>query len=141
MKSEEGSERGLHAITSQWALDDPDKSVECIAALDPSQRRDEFLETALVSLSNQDPDRVWSETTRFTDPKRIEHVRAMSLEAMAETRPQIALKLAASVGNPPVLLEAVTRGWSSWDAAGAEAWIATLPDPGLAESLRKKVAD
>ena len=141
MKSEDGTERGLHAITAQWPLDDPDKAIEHIAALDPANRRDEFLETALVSLTNQDPDRVWSEATRFNDPKRIEHVRAMSLEAMAETRPQGALKLAESVGNPPVLLEAITRGWASQDAPAAKAWIATLQDADLAETLTKSLED
>lgn len=140
MKSEDGTERGLHAITAQWALDDPDAAIEHIAALDPAGRRDEFLETALVSLTNQDPDRVWSEATRFDDLKRVEHVRAMSLEAMAETRPQGALKLAASVGNPPALLEAVTRGWASWDAPAAKAWIATLTDAELAKSLAASIS-
>lgn len=141
MKPEVGTERGLHAITAQWPLDDPDKAIEHIAALDPSDRRDEFLETALVSLTNQDPDRVWSEATRFNDPKRVEHVRAMSLEAMAETRPQGALKLAESVGNPPVLLEAITRGWASQDVSAAKAWIATLQDADLAETLTKSIED
>lgn len=141
MKSEAGSERGLHAITAQWPLDDPDKAIEHIAALDPADRRDEFLETALVSLTHQDPDRVWSEATRFDDPKRVEHVRAMSLEAMAETRPQNALKLAGSEGNSPVLLEAVTRGWASSDAPAARAWIATVSDPALAESLKAEIAE
>lgn len=141
LEREAGTERGLHAITAQWPLDDPDKAISHIAALDPANRRDEFLETALVSLTNQDPDRVWKESTRFDDPNRIEHVRAMSLEAMAETRPQGALKLAESVGNSPVLLEAITRGWASQDVPAAKAWIATLQDRDLAETLGKSLGN
>ncbi len=139
MKSEAGTERGLHAITAQWALDDPDMAIERVAALPAEQRRDEFLETVLVSLTNQDPDRVWKESTRFDDPKRVEHVRAMSLEAMSETRPQVALNLAASLGNPPELLKAVARGWASNDATAARAWIGTLQDAGLAETLKSQI--
>jgi hypothetical protein len=140
LKSEAGTERGLHAIVAQWALDDPDKAIEHIAGLDPAHRRDEFLETALVSLTNQDPDRAWSQATRFADVARIEHVRSMALEAIAENRPQHALKLVDTAGSSPALLRAVARGWASWDTAAAEAWIGTLSDPQVIEALREEIA-
>lgn len=140
MTPETGSERGLHVITAQWALDDPDKAIACVAALPPEQRRDEFLETVLVSLTNEDPQHAWSEATRFNDPKRVEHVRCMAVEAMAETRPQDALRLAASVGSPPALLESIAGSWAAWDAPAAKAWIATLPDAELAKTLGAKIS-
>lgn len=139
MTPETGSERGLHVITAQWAIDDPDKAIESVAALPPEQRRDEFLETVLVSLTNEDPRHAWSEATRFNDPKRVEHVRCMAVEAMAETRPQDALRLAASVGSPPALLESIAGSWAAWDAPAAKAWIATLPDAELAQRLNAKI--
>ena len=136
---EDGTERGLHAIAAQWVLDDPASAIEYVAALDPLKRRDEFLETALVSLTNQDPNLAWRQSTRFDDASRIGHVRSIALEAMAETRPQDALNLAATAGNSPLLLQAVARGWASWDAPAAEAWIGGLTDLALATSLRDSI--
>lgn len=139
MKPEQGTERGLHVITSQWALDDPQAAIATLSAMDPTMRRDEFLETALVSLTNQDPELTWKQSTLFNDAKRIEHVRAMALEAIAETRPQDALKLASTVGSSPVLLESIARSWASWDEPAAQAWIASLKDAELAESLNAAI--
>jgi hypothetical protein len=141
MKSEEGTERGLHAIVTQWALDQPAEAIEYLAALDAAKRRDEFLEAALVSLTNQDPDLAWRQAVRFQDASRIGHVRCMALEAMAESRPHDALRLAESAGNPPELLHAVAAAWASWDKPAVDAWIATLSDPQLAVALRKDIAD
>lgn len=141
LRTEQGVERGLFSIISQWALDDPGNAIATVAALDPSNRRDEFLETVLVSLGNKDPDLAWSKATLFNDPSRVEHVRCEALGAMAESRPQDALRLAASAGDSPVMLKSIAVGWASWDTPAAKAWIATLPDTELAESLRKTIGD
>lgn len=141
LPSETGTERGLHAMVDQWALDDPKAAIEYLAAINPSNRRDEFLETGLVSLTNEDPDLAWSEALRFTDVSRVEHVRGMALEAMAETRPQDALKLADSAGNPPTLLKGIARGWASWDAPAAKAWINTIPNPEITKALNAEIAE
>lgn len=141
LPEDEGRERGLHVITAQWVLDDPTSAIAHLAGLDATQRRDEFLETALVSLSNMDPDRTWNEAGRFQNPEQAAHVRCMALEAMAEERPQDALKLAESAGNPASMLRAVARGWASWDPESAGKWISSLDDSQLVDDLRQEIAD
>ena len=139
LPEEDGRERGLHVITSQWALDDPTAAIAHLSGLGASQRRDEFLETALVSLTNIDPDRAWHEAERFADPAQVTHVRSMALEAMAEERPMDALKLAESAGNPDSMLLAIARGWASWDPDAAAGWISSLGENPLAGDLRKEI--
>lgn len=142
MPSESGTERGLHVITAQWALEDPQAALAHLSTLDPDLRRDEFLETALVSLTNKDPDLSWQEATLCKDPARVTHVRAMALEAMAESRPQDALRLAGSPENaPPAWLHAIARGWSTLDESATLAWLATLPDPELGREIRKTLTE
>jgi len=140
LPSEAGSERGLHAIVSQWALNDPQAAIGHLSQLNSSPRRDEFLETALVSLSNQDPDLTWKYATRFSDPSTVDYVRSMALEAIAETRPQDAIRLAASGGNSETLLTGIARGLAANDSAAAQAWIGSLSDRELAARLSQQIA-
>lgn len=140
LESDDGSERGLQTIVTQWALDAPQAAVDSISRLDPALRRDEFLQAALVSLSNQDPALTWKYSDRFADPATVEHVRSTALEAMAETRPQDAIKLAATVGNSETLLTGIARGWASADDAAARTWIRSLADPDLAAKLLQTIS-
>jgi hypothetical protein len=137
---EPGSERGLHVIVSQWALDAPTAAVNYFKNAKDLPRREEFLETAVVSLTNLDPALAWSYSSLFTDPKQNTHVRSMALEAMAEANPLDAIRLAESVGNDPVLLQGVARGWSSQDADAAKAWIQGLADPVLVKLLMEEIS-
>jgi hypothetical protein len=99
-------------------------------------RREEFLETALVSLTNQDPMLAWNQVSGFEDPERILNVRAMALGAMAEFNPQDAIKLAETVGNDPERLKGIVRGWEyGGDAAATLDWIHSMKDPELVKSL------
>lgn len=140
MEIGEGSERGIHAIVSQWAMDDPPAAIENVSALDKSPRRDEFLQTALVSLSSQDPELAWKYSDRFSDPKYSEHVRGRALEIMAITRPDDAIKLAGAGGNSETLLAGIARGWAATDDSAAMEWIDSLPDADLASRLREAAA-
>lgn len=140
LESDEGSERGLQTIVTQWALDAPQAAVDSLSRMDPASRRDELLQAALVSLSNQDPDLTWKYSDRFSDPGTVEHVRSMALEAIAETRPQDAIKLAATRGNSETLLAGIARGWASADDAGAKTWIHSLADPDLAAKLLQEIS-
>lgn len=140
LSSEPGSEQGLHVIVAQWALDAPQTAVDYLTRSVELPRREEFLETALVSLANQDPILAWSYTSGISDPERIMNVRAMALESMAETKPGEAIKLAESVGSDPTLLKGIARGWASKDANAATAWIHTLRDPELAKALLDEIS-
>ncbi len=140
LENDDGRERGLQTIVTQWALDSPQAAIDSISRMDPAARRDEFLQAALVSLTNQDPELTWKYSDRFADPKTVEHVRSMALEAIAETRPQDAIKLAATGGNSETLLAGIARGWASADEVAAKAWIATLPDQALATRLMETVS-
>lgn len=140
MEIGEGSERGIHAIVSQWAMDDPPAAIENVSALDKSPRRDEFLQSALVSLSSQDPELAWKYSDRFSDPKYSEHVRGRALEVMAVTRPDDAIKLAGAGGNSETLLAGIARGWAATDDSAAMEWIDSLADADLASRLREAAA-
>jgi len=105
----------------------------------PLKRRDEFLETALVSLSNQDPDLTWKYSTSFSDPATVEHVRSMALEAIAETRPADAIKLAETGGNTETLPGGVARGWAAYDEVAAKTWLGSLPDRDLSTRLNQQI--
>ncbi len=140
LESDGGSERGLQTIVTQWALDAPQAAVESISRMDAASRRDEFLQAALVSLSNQDPDLTWKYSDRFADSATVEHVRSMALEAIAETRPQDAIKLAATCGNSETLLTGIARGWASADDAAAKTWIRSLADPDLSTKLLQAIS-
>lgn len=133
---DDGSTRGLQAIVSQWAQDDPPVAVEHLNSLEKSARRDDLLQHALVSLASQDPELAWKYSDRISDRKSLEHVRGMALKAMAETRPLQALKLAESGGNSEALLAGIARGWAATDDTAAEEWIGSLADPDLAARLR-----
>ncbi len=136
MTPEPGSESGLHVIVAQWALDSPQAAIAYLANSRDLPRREEFLETALVSLTNQDPMLAWNQVSALEDPDSIRNVRAMALEAMAETRPQNAIKLAETVGNDPELLKGIVRGWEyGGDAADTRDWIHSMKDPELVKSL------
>ncbi|MEO5912982.1 MAG: hypothetical protein ABIS50_02035 [Luteolibacter sp.] len=137
---ETGSERGLHVIAAQWALDAPGAAVDYLTKSKDQPRHEEFLETALVSLSNQDSLQAWSHATVFSDPERIQNVRAMALEAMAESKPLDAIKLAESVGNDPVLLKGIARGWASQDGEAATGWIHAMKDTELEQSLLDEIS-
>lgn len=141
LKPEPGSETGLHVIVSQWALDAPEEAMQYFTQVTDLPRREEFLETALVSLTNKNPALVWSRAaTGFSDPARILNVRAMALEAMSETNPSEAIQLAESVGNDPELLMGIARGWSFKDEAAAKVWINSITDPELIKSLMKEIS-
>ena len=140
LENEGGRERGLHVIVSQWALDAPEIAVASLSQ-DESPRRDEMLEAALVSLTNQDPELAWKYSDRFADAETVEHVRSMALEAMAEERPQDALRWAATGGNGEVLLAGIARGWALNDEAAATRWIKSLPDRELAARLTKEISE
>lgn len=130
LAEEDGRERGLHAICSEWALDDPDSALRHLAALDPVERRDEFLESALVSLTNEDPERSWREADMA--PERASHIRAMALEAIAESDPERALAMAGAVEQAPVdWWRAIGRGWAYEDSRAATAWARSIGDPEL----------
>lgn len=135
LEIDDGSRRGVQAIVSQWAKDDP-AAVGYIGALDESPRRDEILEAALISLASQDPELAWTCSDRFTDQKYTDRVRGMALESMAGTRPQEALELAESGGNGETLLAGIARGWFASHDSSAMEWIDSLPDPDLAARLR-----
>lgn len=138
MGSEDGTARGLQTIVSQWALDSPDAAVNCITQIRETPRRDELLEAAVASLSNQNPKLAWKYCDRFTDPETAEQTRSTTLQAMAETHPQDAVKLA---GNSDSLLAGVARGWFSTDEKAASAWINSLPDPEQVAKLREAIAE
>lgn len=138
---EGGSDSGLRSIVSRWVNDDPSVAVENVSALGKSSRRDELLQTALVSLSSQDPELAWKFSDRVTDRKAMEQVRSAVLKAMAETRPLEAIKLAEAAGNSEVLLAGIARGWASTDDSAAEQWIASLADPELAARLREATSE
>jgi hypothetical protein len=140
LENDDGRERGLQTIVTQWALDAPQAAIDSISRMDTAARRDEFLQAALVSLTNQDPELTWKYSDRFADPATVEHVRSMALEAIAETRPQDAIKLAATGGNSATLLTGIARGWASADDAGAKAWIRSLADPDLAAKLLQAIS-
>ena len=136
-----GSDSGLRSIVSRWVIDDPSVAVENVSALGISSKRDELLQTALVSLSSQDPELAWKFSERMADRKSIEQVRSMALKTMAATRPLEAIKLAEAVGNSEVLLVGIARGWASTDDSAAEQWIASLADPELAARLREATSE
>ena len=136
-----GSDPGLRAIVSRWVIDDPAVAVENVSALGKSSRRDELLQTALVTLSSQDPELAWKFSERVTDRKSMEQVRSMALKAMAETRPLEAIKLAETAGNSEALLVGIARGWASTDDSAAEQWIASQADPDLAARLREAASE
>ena len=140
MGSEDGTERGLQTIISQWSLDSPDAAVNYLGQIEDTSRRDEFLQTAIVNLSNQNPELAWKYCDRFTDPETAELTRSTALEAMAETHPQDAVKLAELGGNSDALLTGIARGWFSSDEKAATAWINSLPDPQRVARLLEAVA-
>lgn len=141
LKPEPGSETGLHVIVSQWALDAPEVAVNHFTKTTDLARREEFLETALVSLTNKNPALAWSRAaTGFSDPERILNVRAMALEAISETNPGEAIQLADSVGNDPALLMGIARGWSFKDEPAAKEWISRITDPELAKLLMLQIS-
>ncbi len=141
LKPEPGSETGLHVIVSQWALDAPEVAVNYFTQTADLARREEFLETALVSLTNKNPAFVWSHAAAgFSDSVRILNVRAMALEAISETNPNEAIQLAESVGNDPELLMGIARGWSLKDEAAAKEWISRITDPELTKLLMRQIS-
>lgn len=139
LPSEAGTERGLHAISTQWALDSPDHAIRYFAALDPAGRRDEFLEAALVSLTNENPELAWAEARRVNDPERVAHIQSQALEGIAESRPADALRLAETDGNRQLNFLGIARGWATWDAQAAATWAATLEDENLRQVLLKEI--
>lgn len=141
LKPEPGSETGLHVIVSQWALDAPEAAMNYFTQSSDSARREEFLETALVSLANKNPALIWNRAaTGFSDPARILNVRAMALEAISRTNPSEAIQLAATIGNDPELLRGIARGWSYKDDAEVKKWISGITEPELAKSLMTEIS-
>lgn len=141
LENDEGRESGLLTIVSQWALDEPQAAVDHLAKIEDPIRRDEFLQAALVSLSDANPDLTWKFSDRFSDPETIAYVRGMTLEIIAATRPQEAIQLAESAGGGEELLAGIARGWAVEDAAAAKAWLATLADKELAARLMETIAE
>lgn len=139
--SEVGTERGLHTIVDQWATNEPIAAIDGIAALDPSGRRDEFLETALISLTNSNPALSWAEARKVGDPERLTYIRETALEAMAETSPKEALRLAATEEKTTGLLSAIGRGWALNEPEAARAWAASLKDPTQSEAVLKSISE
>lgn len=128
LADEIGRERGLHAICSEWALDDPDNALRDLDTLASADRRDDLLETALVSLANQTPEQSWQKADMV--PNRAHHIRAMALEAIAETHPQRAISLLGTVEAVPVeWWRAIARGWSFAEPEAAATWAKNLADP------------
>lgn len=140
MQEEPGVERGIFTIATQWALDDPAAAVEHISSMPASKQREDCLESALVSLTHLDPALTWKEATRMATPEKTEHVRAMAVEAIAETNPQEAIRLANSAGNPTPLLRGIARGWDTLDSLAADEWIHSQQDPVLVEILKREIA-
>lgn len=136
---EEGTERGLHVIASQWAIDAPEVAIDFIIRMKDEPRREEFLQTALVSLTNKDPMLAWRYSNQFSSPVVIEHVRSMALEAMSETNPQEAISLAEKHGNTEKLLSGIARGWAMLDAKAAKTWAASIQDPEISARLIKSI--
>lgn len=139
LSPETGSERGLHVIAAQWALDSPEAATAYLTNAVNQPRHEEFLETALVSLSNVDPLQAWNHATAFKDPERTLNVRAMALESLAGSKPREAIQLAESAGNDPELLKGIARGWASTDEAATTAWIRAMKDQELAKSLLDEI--
>ncbi len=131
--------RGLHSIVSQWALDAPEAAVEAVGQMDVSAQRDELLQAAIFSLATGSPALAWQYSDRFSDPQTVEHVRSVALEAMAETRPQDAIKLAETGGNSEILLAGIARGWAATNLSATKAWLAGLTDQELAGRLLKSL--
>lgn len=136
---EEGTERGLHVIASQWAIDAPEVAIDFIIQMKDEPRREEFLQTALVSLTNKDPMLAWRYSDQFSSPVVIEHVRSMALEAMSETNPQEAISLAEKHGNTEKLLSGIARGWAMLDVNAAKNWAASIQDPEISARLIKSI--
>ena len=136
---EEGTERGLHVIASQWAIDAPEVAIDFIIRMKDEPRREEFLQTALVSLTNKDPMMAWRYSDQFSSPVVIEHVRSMALEAMSETNPQEAISLAQDHGNTEKFLSGIARGWAMLDAKAAKTWAASIQDPEISARLIKSI--
>ena len=138
LADEDGRERGLHAICSEWTLDDPDAALRHLAALDPGDRRDEFLESALVSLTNQDPERSWRDADMVAE--RAGHIRAMALEAIAESNPGRALAMIGKADDAPeAWWLAIGRGWALEDPQAAGAWARGIGDPDLRTAVLEEI--
>lgn len=125
---EEGTERGLHVIASQWAIDAPEVAIDFIMRMKDEPRREEFLQTALVSLTNKDPIMTLRYSDQFSSPAVVEHVRSMALEAISESNPQHAISIAQEHGNTEKLLSGIARGWAMLDADAAKKWAASIQD-------------
>lgn len=136
---EEGTERGLHVIASQWAIDAPEVAIDFIIRMKDEPRREEFLQTALVSLTNKDPMMAWRYSDRFSNPDVVEHARSMALEAISETNPQDAISLAEKHGNTEKLLSGIARGWAMLDENAAKTWAASIQDPEISARLIKSI--
>lgn len=139
LPAEAGVKRGLHAVVSDWALADPQGALRRISQVSESDARRGYLELALVSLCNENPQLAWQEAGTLPDFPRATHVRGVALEALAETRPHDALGLATAAGSPPEFLTAVARGWAMADAEAATRWAETQTDESLRQSLRDEI--
>jgi hypothetical protein len=136
---EEGTERGMHVITTQWAVNAPEEAIRYFSSLDPARRRDEFLESVLVSLTNENPELSWREAHRLGDAGRVAHVRSQALEAMAEVQPQEALKLAAMDGDLRLNYMGIARGWAYLNREEAQAWAGSLEDLELRNEAMEEI--
>jgi hypothetical protein len=139
LPGEAGVERGLHAISTQWALDAPEQAIGYFSSLDPAGRRDEFLEAALVSLTNKNPEMTWREAHRVGDAGRVAHVQSQALEAIAESRPQEALRLAETDGDKRLNYLGIGRGWAYLNREEAQAWAGSLEDVELGKAVLAEI--
>jgi hypothetical protein len=139
LEPEDGTHRGLHIIAAQWALYSPEVAIHHINSLKNEPRHEEFLQTALVSLTNKDPMMAWRYSDRFSNPAVVEHVRGMALEAMSETNPQDAIILAEKHGNTEKLLSGIARGWAMLDEKAAKTWAASIQDPEISARLIQSI--
>lgn len=135
LKSEPVIEDALQIVATTWPMDDPDGVLAYFDSLPASERREEYLEAALVSMTNIDPDRVWREASRAKDEERQNHIRSQALEAIAEKRPEEAIRIAKMQSNPVLFLRAVGRGWSIIDPTAAQRWAEDLSDESIRESI------
>jgi hypothetical protein len=131
LPDEPGRERSLHVISTQWALAHPEEAIRFFSELDPADRRDEFLEAALVSLTNENPELSWREAHKVGDPGRVAHIQSQALEAIAESRPQDALRLATTSGDMRLNFLGIARGWSFLNPEEAQIWARNLEEPEL----------
>jgi hypothetical protein len=132
----EARDQALLSVSSDWAAVNPIAAAESGLALLPEQRQEEFLKTVGMQWGRQDSAAAMAWAGHLPDGIARDSFLAGLCSTLADTSPQQAAQLAASLGNGRLAEESaltVVLEWGRQQPEAAAEWVRLFPPGQLRE--------